>query len=147
MVFIYLFYVDFQRLQNENQALREENHTLRESNARAGENALLIFFVCNVGSKLPYAFHFVASWDLRESNARAGENMHSFLNFTFFVCNVGSKLPYAFHFVATDDSGSLQEQVKQVGTMLKTFACTWQSGKLANTCGCWFNSHWGHLNM
>ncbi|KAF1373714.1 hypothetical protein PFLUV_G00227020 [Perca fluviatilis] len=29
---------------------------------------------------------------------------------------------------ASDDSGSLQEQVKQVGTMLKTFACTWQSG-------------------
>ncbi|TDH16620.1 hypothetical protein EPR50_G00021960 [Perca flavescens] len=64
MVFIDLFYVDFQRLQNENQALREENHALRESNARA----------------------------------------------------------------ALDDSGSLQEQVKQVGTMMKTFACSWQSG-------------------
>ncbi|XDV26608.1 hypothetical protein PO909_030264 [Leuciscus waleckii] len=46
---------------------------------------------------------------LRESNARA-------------VRDVGPKLPYAFHFVASDDSGSLQEQVKQVGTMLKTFA-------------------------
>ncbi|KAK7140710.1 hypothetical protein R3I94_013098 [Phoxinus phoxinus] len=30
--------------------------------------------------------------------------------------------------VASDDSGSLQEQVKQVGTMLKTFARTGQSG-------------------
>lgn len=29
---------------------------------------------------------------------------------------------------ASDDSGSLQEQVKQVGTMLKTFARTGQSG-------------------
>ncbi|KAG1927901.1 hypothetical protein F2P79_023953 [Pimephales promelas] len=38
---------------------------------------------------------------LRESNAPAGP-----------------KLPYAFHFEASDDSGSLQEQVKQNGIML-----------------------------
>lgn len=66
--------------------------------------------------------------NLKESNAPAGENMHSFLNLTFFVCDVGPKLPYAFHFVASDDSGSLQEQVKQVGIMLKMFAHTGQSG-------------------
>ncbi|CAM4573514.1 unnamed protein product [Leuciscus chuanchicus] len=68
--YIYFFYVDFQRLQNEKQAVMDENQALREENQA-----------------------------LRESNARA----------------------------ASDDSGSLQEQVKQVGTMLKTFACTGQS--------------------
>jgi len=61
-----------------------------------------------------------------KSNAPAGENMH--VKFNFFVCNVGPKLPYAFHFVASDDSGSLREQVKQDGTMLKMFAHTGQSG-------------------
>ena len=76
MVFIYLFYVDFQRLQNENQALREENHALRESNSRAGENMHsflnFTFFVCNLGSKLPYAFSF-CSFGWQRLTSRAGE--------------------------------------------------------------------------
>ncbi|XP_073727048.1 uncharacterized protein [Misgurnus anguillicaudatus] len=90
---------DFQRLQNENQALRGDIQALRgDIQALRGENQALR------GESQALRCDNQAlrgeNQALRERNAQA----------------------------ASDDSGSLQEQVKQVGAMLKTFTRTGQSG-------------------
>ncbi|XP_073713049.1 uncharacterized protein [Misgurnus anguillicaudatus] len=104
---------DFQRLQNENQALRGDNQALRGDNqALRGDNQAL----------------------RKENQALRGDNQalrgdnQALRKENQALRKENQALRKRNARAASDDSGSLQEQVKQLWATLKMFACTGESG-------------------